>query len=277
MNELLDWQIFAKFLNSNFVSGLTGALAGAFAGAMAAQGISNRANERESLRTEIRQTNAAITVASSICVGGLNLKDQVTRDAYDLYQKTKSDFEEQLRRSRQGEKLPVFEFQADFRAFPMPLLPIDTLKELVYEKISATGRPLALTAALAGTISTLAEMVSDRRRLIENFKQLSDDDQSVLPALYFGLRYGGGHVNEEFRNNIEGIHRMNDDVIFFSNLLCMDLIKHGEAILTKYRNVAKIKSEKINKASFADAEKRGLMPDEKNYGDWVSGFVSSEG
>jgi hypothetical protein len=120
---------------ANFVSGLIGALAGASAAAMAAQRIPDRAKEREALRAEIRHTNSAITVASSICVGGLNLKDQVTRGVYDAYVKCRSDFEEYVRRVNQGEQLPIFEFLADFRSFPMPLLPIDILRELVYEKI----------------------------------------------------------------------------------------------------------------------------------------------
>lgn len=275
MNELLDWQLAARFLNSNFVSGLFGALTGAFAGAMAAQRIADRAKEREALRAEIRHTNAAITVAASICVGGLNLKDQVTRSVYDDYVKLKSDFEEHRRRVDQGEDLPVFELRADFRSFPMPLLPIDILRELVHEKISATGRPLALVAALAGSISSLSGMIGNRQHLIESFKQMSDEHRSVLPALYFGFPYGGGHVNEEFRDTTEGIHRMNDDVIFFSDLLCADLIKHGEGILQRYRKSAKLKQETINKVDFHDAQARGLMPDPENYSDWFSGFVAS--
>ncbi len=277
MSELLDWQAAAQFLNSNFVSGLIGALAGAFAGAMAAQRIADRGKEREALRAEIRHANAAITVAASICVGALNLKDQVTRDAYNAYVRCRSDFEEHLQRVREGGDPPIFEFRADFRSFPMPLLPIDILRKLVHEKISATGRPLALVAALAGSISSLSEMIENRRHLIERFRQLPDDHRSVLPALYFGLPYRGGDVSEEFRNTIEGIHRMNDDVIFFSNLLCADLKKHGDSVLQGYRKFAKLKSESINKVDFNDAEARGLLPDPGNYSDWFSGFVASAG
>jgi hypothetical protein len=68
---------------------------------------------------------------------------------------------------------------------------------------------------------------------------------------------------------------MNDDVIFFGNLLCADLMKHGDAVLERYRRVAKLKAESINRVDFSDAQARGLLPNSKNYSDWLSGFVAS--
>jgi hypothetical protein len=279
MSDLLSWQAIAQLLNSNFASALVGALAGAFAGALAAQRIGDRAKERQELRAEIRHTNAAIVVASSICSGGLALKNQVTRDIYETYTKCRTDFEEYLQGSRRAGQQPangLYEFRADLRSLPMPLLPIDVLRELLYEKISATGRPLALVAALAGSISSLSEFIQNRHRLIEGFKQMPDDRRSrLLPALYFGLQYQEGHVSEEFRDTVEALHRFNDDIIFFSNLLCEDLMAHGDRVVERYRKVAKVKEEVIHRVDYSDARKLGLMPDRTNYRDWFDGFVTT--
>ncbi len=52
------------FANTTFATALIGSLAGAFAGAYGAQRIAERSKTKELLLTEIRNTNAAITVAS---------------------------------------------------------------------------------------------------------------------------------------------------------------------------------------------------------------------
>lgn len=154
-----------------------------------------------------------------------------------------------------------------FQSFP--LVPIDVLRTQVYEKLSVSGRPLALVATLAGALSSLEDTITNRNRLIERFKQISID---AIPPLYFGLPYGGGHVSTEYADTIEGIHTLTDDVIFFSNLLCKDLIDHGNKILDKYRYRFNDKLEIIHTIDLTYAEMAGLMPSEEKYANWLRGF-----
>ena len=273
LHELFTWQNVAAFLNSNF----TAALAGAFAGALAAQRIGDRAKQRDTLLQEIRSTNAAIVISFTICNAGLSLKKQFVKDIYKTYITKKFELEEFQRRraaSQQSPDLP-FEFQADFRTLQMPLVPIDVLRTQVYDSISATGRPLALVAALTGAVASLADTIQKRNALIERFRGLGPAGEAHLPAFYFGLPYGPGHVSTEFSDTVESLHSLTDDVIFFSELLGKDLVAHGNSILEQYRNVAKVKKEKISSVDLTEAREQGLMPDATNYNDWLRGFPST--
>jgi len=271
--DVFTWQNVAGFLNSNF----TAALAGALAGALAAQRIGDRAKQRDALLQEIRSTNAAIMVTFTICNAGLALKKQFVKDIYETYTAKKGALKEFQRRRAAGEQPPdlPFEFQADFRTLQPPVVPIDVLRRQVYESISATGRPLALVAALVGAIASLADTIKRRNALIEGFKGLGPAGAAQLPAFYFGLPYSPGHVSTEFSDTIEALHSLTDDVIFFSELLGKDLMTHGDRILNQYRKVAKVKKEKISSVDFTESRKLGLMPDAANYTDWLKGFPSA--
>ena len=271
--ELFSWQNVAAFFNSNF----TAALAGAFAGALAAQRIGDRAKQRAALLQEIRSTNAAIMVSFTICNAGLSLKKQLVKDIYETYTAKKSELEEFQKQWAAGQQpagLP-FVFQADFRTLQMPLVPIDVLRTQVYENISATGRPLAMVAALSGAVDSLADTIQKRNILIERFRGRGPADEAQLLAFYFGLPYGPGHVSTEFFDTVESLNNLTDDVIFFGELIGKDLMAHGNSILEQYRNVAKVKKEKISSVDFTEAHEQGLMPDAANYKDWLRGFPSA--
>jgi hypothetical protein len=55
----------------------------------------------------------------------------------------------------------------------------------------------------------------------ENQDNLSEQRRA---ALYFGLPYGDGSVNEEYSATIDNIYEQLDDAIFFSYQLCKDLV-----------------------------------------------------
>jgi len=268
--ELLSWQNIAGFFNSNF----TAALAGALGGALAAQKIAGRAKQQDALLQEIRSTNAAIVVTFTICNAGLALKKQFVKDIYETYTSKKEALKEFHQRRAAGQQHPdlPFEFQADFRTLQIPVVSIDVLRTLIYERISATGRPLALVAALVGAFASLADTIQRRNSLIERFRQLGITGADQLPAFYFGLPYGPGHVSTEFSDTVESLYSQTDDVIFFCELLSNDLMAHGDHILDQYRKVARVKKEKIASVDFTEPRKQGLMPDSTNYADWLKGF-----
>lgn len=277
MFEPLTWKNISGFLNSSFTTSLVGALAGAFAGAMAAQRIADRVKQRKEMLEEIRSTNAAIMVAMIICNAGLALKKHLTQDIYETYNSKKAELVEFQRKRAHGQQPPnlPFEFQADFRTLQMPVVPIDVLRTQLYEKISASGRPLALVAALAGSVSALGDVILKRNALIERFQKLGDEGITQLPAFYFAMPYGAGHVSTEFADTVESLHSLNDDVIFFSELLGSDLMAHGNNVLGEYRKISKSRVEKIYVLDFTDARDAGLMPKASNYEDWLKGFPNS--
>lgn len=267
------WGWIWDLINSNFAA----ALAGALAGALAAQRIADRTKQREELLREIRSTNSAIMLSFTVVNAGLALKNQYVRDLHSTYTKKKNELEEILKARATGGITPrePFEFQADFRSLQMPLVPIELLRSLVVEEISAPARGLTAAISLAGAAESLADTIARRNALIERYRALGPGSEAQLPAFYFGLPYGPGHVNVEYPDTIEALHRLTDDVIFFGAILGTDLIEHGNSLLAKYRKNAKVKKEKIVTLDFSDARAKGLMPDPAEYADWLKGFKVS--
>lgn len=267
------WNNVAAFLNSNFTSALAGALAGAFAGAIAAQRIANRENERKELLAEIRSTNAAIVVAFTISNSALVFKKQLVKDICDAYDKAQTDLQSYLDKRAKGliPQNSVFDFRADFHSLQVPLVPIDTLRKQVYERISAPARPLALVATLASSLDALEDMVQKRNELIERFRVL-DERNPQFVNLYFGIPYGGGHVNTEYKDSVEAIGRLTDDAIFFSHQLAKDLEEHGNRILDRMKKLGSSEEVKVSSADFTQSQEEGLMPDSANYSDWLMAF-----
>lgn len=273
MGTPISWGTAAALLNSNFVSGMVGALAGAFAGAIAAQRVGDRAKERDAVRAEIRNINAAVVTAHSIWNVAMSLKKQFVKEIYERYNRDKARF---LRHMQGAEGNQKFTFRADCLVLQVPRAPIDTLKTQVYERISVGARPLALMGALAGSFGALAEVIQRRNVLIERFQLLRDNERDDFPARYFGVPYGGGHVSTDVGDLIEGLYRLTDDVMFFSRLLAEDVTDHGKRMKAKYDKVARIKKEGINQIEFSDARTDDLMPDPANYQDWLQGFSARE-
>jgi hypothetical protein len=81
------WQSAEGFLNSVFFTSIVGALAGAFAGAYGGQLIVERGRTREQMLAEIRNANAAIMIAYSICNMLLSLKGQHLKPFKETYDK----------------------------------------------------------------------------------------------------------------------------------------------------------------------------------------------
>ena len=82
-------------------------------------------------------------------------------------------------------------------------------------------------------------------------------------------------MSTEYKDTVESLYTLTDDMIFFSELLVKDLIEHGNEILNRYKKIAKVKKEKIITIDFEKAHEGGLMPPEDNYREWLNGFKKS--
>lgn len=158
----------------------------------------------------------------------------------------------------------------------MQRVPIEVLEAQVFEKLSVDGRPLALTAAIAGSLSNLDEALSKRNELIAEFKSLQGAERERIPAIYLGTTLPDGNVSTEYPDSIVGAYKYVDDIIFFSKLLCEDLHKHGIRLKNAHERKYGKGKQKVTKADFSLAEERGLLPDEAEYSDWLRGFVFQE-
>jgi hypothetical protein len=202
------WQLAKNTFNSAFFTAITGSLAGAFAGAYGGYVIVERGRVREELLKEIRNTNAAILIAFSVCNSLLSLKGQHLKRLKETYDGQRREVVRRCELLKSGAGMPdtMFEFSADFQTLFLSPLPLDVLQTQVFEKLSPTGQVILLTTTLRQTIHNLGSSILLRNKIIEGFKIRSPLQQNELITLYFGLPYGGGHVNQEYPTALELIH-----------------------------------------------------------------------
>ncbi|MFY9287919.1 MAG: hypothetical protein WAO98_05400 [Alphaproteobacteria bacterium] len=269
------WEGIKEFFNSVFFISIAGSLAGAFAGAYGGQRIVERQKKREELLKEMRNTNAAIIVAFSICTSLLAMKSQHIKDLKENFDSQKAALLDHRSKISSGQtaKDTTFKFLADFRTLTMPLLPSATLQNQIFEKLSLVGRPLMLTTILIQTLYSLKESLEMRNNLIELYKSNSNLTEKMLVPIYFGLPYDGGHVNQDYPASIDAIYSQTDDGIHFSRLLCQDLVKHGKKIASEFNKENKSGAIRISEPDFSKAEESGLFPDEEKYASWQKMFI----
>ncbi|MDG4474626.1 hypothetical protein [Thiovibrio frasassiensis] len=272
------WETTKNLANSTFITSLIGALAGAFAGAVAAQRTAERGKHREELLREIRNTNAAIAIAFGIVTSLLALKKQHVKDLKSRFEVQKAELLEYKRKRQTGEiqRDTPFALQADLQTLQALPLPTDTLRVVVFEKLSLVGRPLNLVITLIQVIHSLNESLTKRNSLIEGYKSAFPKDNQDFPPLYFGLPYGDGHVNLDYPATIDAIYSQTDDGIFFSKLLCKDLHEHGKQLSEGFKKRFKKDAPRVTEVDFSAAIASKLMPNESNYTDWVAAFVKKD-
>lgn len=271
--NLSTWETIKSFSNSSFTTSLVGALAGAFAGAMAAQRIAERSKLRDELTKEIRNVNAGMTIALSIASSAIGLKKQYLQTIKEKYATDKKTIEQIIKtRKSHPESSETYAFSGDLRTLSTSKPPIDALKEIVFTRLSINNRSLSLTSAIAESLEHLNYSIATRNELIKSFKSGNFSFGADIISMYFGLPFGDGHVNQEFGDCIEGMASHNDEIIFFSVLLCKDLHQHGLYTATRFEKKLKSTAPSINEVSFDEARREGLIPENEEYPTWFSSF-----
>ncbi|RJX32988.1 MAG: hypothetical protein C4516_02780 [Oxalobacter sp.] len=273
--QFLTWEAVKNFANSAFTTSLLGALAGAFGGAYAAQLIAKRTKRRDDLLAEIRNVNAAISVAFSIVNSLLALKKQHVRSLLERHTEEEAKLREyKLKRDAgfiQGDA--QHRFQADFQTLEPVSLPVAQLIELVLTKLSTAGRPLNLVISLTGTVDRLNALIAKRNTLISEFRASTFPEGANLVCMYFGLSYGDGHLNQEYPDAVRGIASYLDDLIFFSHLLCNDLREHGEILVKRFKSEVGGSAPRISQVRFDTPEAKDLIPPDANYASLLGAFL----
>jgi hypothetical protein len=273
----MPWQQITDFLNSNFFSSMASALFGALFGAYAAHRIIERQKERELLLGEIRNTNAAISLAFDICNIGLSFKKQHLVRLRENFESTKAHVIELKRSADSGETPPQnrFEFQADLQTLPELTFPTKILQKQVFQNLSVSGRALSAVSSLLGSAFSLNESIHRRNAQIRQIKaSLSPEDPRFID-LYFGFASPDGHVDREFPETLRAIHVYTDDLIFFSKLICEDLHNYGKNLHERTAKIGRGQAPKINSVDFSSSNEFGLMPDENEYESWLKGYSNA--
>jgi hypothetical protein len=266
-----------QWLNANFTIAFVGGLTGAFGGALGAQRIVERTRQKEDWLRELRNTNAATMVAFSACNAALATKRQHTEPLRSKFIEAKEALNrfhaERASGQRQGNA--KYEVELDLKVFPAPVVPIETLKDLVFQKLSAVGRPLALVAVLEQSLSGARDAVGRREALVQRFAT-GEIPEHLTAHFYFGLKLPNGHVSQEHADLVEGVYSYVDDIAFFSSLLCSDLMHHGEQLRAAYVKRYGKDAPRVSTVDFAGPKNSGLLPPDTQYKDWLNAFSNPE-
>lgn len=259
-----------KLINSQFMSSVIGALAGAFAGAYVAHNVASNAKKREILETQMRSTNVAISSAFLTCNSLLALKKQHVKSLYENHIFQKEKFEAALKNPPANGQI---HFEMDLKTLRMPFVPFDDVSRRVQEQIDVRGRPLALASTIHNSLASLRDSLEYRNTLIELFKKdFKGAPEEIKLKIYLGVRLPDGNIHQEYADILQAISQYTDDVIFFSSLLCSDLVAHGDNIRTYYIKRFGKHLEKTASPDFKTEKAENLMPDAKGYEDWLTMF-----
>lgn len=259
---------FVELLNSAFGLSLIGALAGAVAGAFAAQRVIERSKVRDELLKEIRNVNAANMVSFTICNTALSLKSQLVLPMHEQFHNDEKTLLLNREQHRTGQRQgnDPFRFEADLQGFMAPIIPIETLKTLVFERISAYGKPLNLVSQVENAGIGLTKAIEKRDRLIEDFKLIVQPEELV--ARYFGEKMANGYTDREFSDIVKIIHEYTEDLIYFSLQLCNELACHGKIQSENFKKQFGKGAPSVICPDFSGPKNQGLIPSDEKYSAW---------
>jgi hypothetical protein len=268
------WQWIVQVGPHLFESGLV-ALAGAYFGAKTAQGTAARNKFRDDITKEIRDTNAAISLAFVVCNSGMQVKRQHLLPLNFDFECRRKGLLEHLHKCKTGE-IPgdaPYDLKIGLLGLPVPSIASDTLRSHVLDRLSVVDRPLNLAVSASESSAALVQALINHNALIKEFREAGGAENKDFIARYFGLP-GTQETDEVYKNTLEAMELHVNSLIYFTHMLCGDLKEHGETLLVKYRKRVKSKSvQRITEIDFSKAHADKLIPPDEQFASYVSAFV----
>ncbi len=274
-SSLPDWacsafDVLAAILDSPFVLSLLGAAAGACAGAVLATRLVARRQRREELGAEIRSSNVATMVALSICHKALSLKRTHVLPLTTRFQADIAVWNEFVRQRRTGERQgnAAPSIAIDARVVPSLAFPIVTLQRLLFDKISLSGRALALMTTLSETAGWLTNANARRNELLEQIGRLPPGADAA--QAYFGTSASHG-TGTDYPGTVASVASHTDELIYFSATLASDLAAHAHALRATWtKEFGRRHAPEATAVDFTAARQNGLMPEDGKFAEWLA-------
>ena len=267
----LAWTAITSAINSNFGVALTGGAIGAFGGAVGAQYITERGARRREYLSEIKQTNKAILISSQICNSALALKKQFVQPLSENYAQVRGDIEYSSKRELlEGDQIYL---ELDLVKFPVPSLPMEALRNLVFSSLSVVGKELSAVTEIERAHAGLAHAMSQRDSFIDRVSSGQIADTKHL--LYLGMSLPDGRTDTAYPDLINAIAEYTDDLAFFSVTVCEELMAHGERVADELsKQFRHMKRPHVSNADFSGPRRTGLLVSNDGYEGWLRQFAS---
>lgn len=237
-------------------------------GARAAEKTGIKNARREAALAEIKHINHAIMVAYSIANTMLVFKKQIILKLVNDYVGGRNKFFQDVAKSKSSnvnEDNRVVSVSSNLIYIDAPLLPLDSLDSLIFEKISSGSRCLAATIQLREYYNYLTSAIHIRRNVIEN------KSGKLTSHIYYGYPHQNT-VDNRYHDSIFAIKSYVDHLIFFSTVICEDLVVNGNSVAKKFKEEHGDGAPLIDRVNFEMAYSEGLVPFSSEYKSWLSSF-----
>lgn len=243
--------------NSSFFTTVFGALAGAFTGAWAAQRIAVRSRRQEELIKEIRSTNSAMLLGQAILNISISSKIECALPLKEAFDEAYRSFKQNTDNTK----------ALNLNKYTCVSMPIDALSSLMLTEISASSEAFRAFLYVQISINSYITTLARRNELVDIFRSEIGPSHPEFHTIYFGETHNG-ITNKAYRDSIEQIYDQCDDLIFYSNKMCLYLGEHAIHLKGEYEKLAK------SKVAVARIElksvKPGLIPSDESYAHWLA-------
>ena len=269
------WNATKDFLNSEFTAAFLSALAGAGLGVLGAQRVAERTSRRKELIDALKQANALVVLASTICNQALSVKNQHIYPISSQYFRDRAEAESvntALLAGRAPDR--SLHYQANLVKITPLTVPIDALKSLTYSAQLMPGKALALVSMVEQALTELSHAIQVRQEQVEQFRA-EGMSVELKTQTYFGLKRRDGNTDSLYHDSMVAITQYTDDIAFFSAELAEELQSHAGRVRDKLLKFTK-ESPKATTVDFSGARDSGLLPPQKDYEAWLAGFKSQD-
>lgn len=242
------------------------AIVGSFLGAFGGAWVIERNQDKKNLLEELRNTNAAVMATFHIFSSMLNRKKN---DILPVIQ----DFELQKSALKKAEQGAGEIFRPNFSLLEVFLLNLATLEDILFRRLNLNAKALAAYSELAKFTSLLDTSITRRNTKLEKWKTEKFD---TIVNEFFGFstrqndqKSSGNRGDQTFPKNLDAMHSYVDDCIFYSMLLCKELIRHGKKLHEKLANSDDIRPIDIR---FEDINS-DLIPERPEHKNWLNQFI----
>jgi hypothetical protein len=167
----------------------------------------------------------------------------------------------------------LYTVNLDLVTIPSIPIPVSSLERYVFERLSLQGRALAAAAELISAHELFNDMMDRRNKLSEEISSSGRDIQETL-KLFYGEFSEGNLASSRYSSIMENIDTYANDCIFFSDVLCKDLLSYGAKIR---RENSRFKLPKLPVVNWDYSRSAGLIPNASDYEGWLRGFPEKEG
>lgn len=267
INDNWEWEPIRDFGNSTFFTSLVGALAGAWAGGRVAQILASKAKDRDELTKDIRNANAAATMASALCDDFAGFMRQHVKPMKETFDTDRAAAAALMTAPQRQPGTSPAHFTTDLKQLYGPSLRTDTLQQLLFGHVT-NERALKLIIVLTQSATNVQETNAQRNKLVEQFRTSGINQNTLMLFHYFGFPSPAGQTDDRYNSLLSGLHGALHDGIYFSRHLAQMLVEHADALAKQYKKRFGKPVPVALELDFSRLDEWGLMPDKAKYADF---------